>query len=91
MVGVINLVAQLSKKFILPKWGTNGVHIFVFGLALIYQIVSAIMVVHPTVGVFIEHSVAMLVATVGTYEVFWKKLGDQTPAPVPPEIASNVA
>jgi len=76
ILGIIGImiVTQISKSYILPKFGATGVHIFVFALAVILAGIQAAITAYPGFGVFIAEAGAFLVASVGTYEVILKKI-----------------
>lgn len=72
----IMLVAQVTKKWITPKWGPTGVHVVVFLLALIVTAVQFWANNDAQVMAILKQAGVLLVATVGTYHVIFEKLGN---------------
>lgn len=70
----ISIITQLIKKFIIPKYGETGVHVFVFVLALIVTSVQVASTQFPGLGQFLIEAGTFLVTTIGTYEVIFKKI-----------------
>ncbi len=70
----ISLITQICKQFILPKYGENGVHAFVFVLALIATGVQVAMTQYPGFAQLLLEAGQFLVATIGAYEVIFKKI-----------------
>lgn len=72
----IMLAAQLVKNKITPKYGATGVHVFVFCIALAVTLVQFIAAHNPNFLAFLKQAGLLLVACIGTYEVIFKKIGD---------------
>lgn len=70
----ISLITQIAKQFILPKYGENGVHAFVFVLALAATGIQVAMTQFPGFGNLMLEAGGFLVATIGAYEVIFKKI-----------------
>ncbi len=70
------ITAQICKKWISPKYGDNGVHVFIFILALSFTVVQTAANHNPAFMTILEQAGLLLVATVGTYHVLFKKIGD---------------
>jgi hypothetical protein len=70
----ISLITQISKQFILPKYGENGVHAFVFLLALIATGIQVAMTHFPGFAQLLIEAGSFLVTTIGAYEVLFKKI-----------------
>lgn len=72
--GVV-VLTQITKKYIVPKWGATGLHIFTFALALvgvgIYQYATA----NPEFMEVLLYALNYLALAVAVYEIILKKLG----------------
>lgn len=69
-------ITQLSKSYIMPKYGANGVHIFVALLAIIATVVQYVATQNPNFLALLTQAGTLLVAVVGTYEVIFSKIGN---------------
>ncbi len=70
------ITAQICKKWISPKYGDNGVHVFIFILALMATLLQTWANNDPHIMSMLKEAGLLLVSTVGTYHVFFKKIGD---------------
>lgn len=69
-------VTQLSKSFILPKYGKTGVHVFVGILAVLVTAGQYFASHNANFAAILEQAGILLVAVVGTYEVIFSKIGN---------------
>ena len=77
VLGVI-LLTQIVKKYIYPKFGSFGVNVFAFLLALIGAVIYLYVYSIPTWQVIIERALQTLVYAVAVYEIILKKIGFST-------------
>lgn len=73
----IFLLTQVTKKFILPKWGDTGLHVFVFLVALVAFGIKGLMTVYPGFGVLVLQAGEYLVGSIAVYELIIKQLGNK--------------
>ncbi len=73
---IIMVAAQICKKWITPKYGSSGVHVFIFILAAIATILQLWASQNANVMNILVQAGTLLVGTVGTYHVFFEKLGN---------------
>lgn len=74
MVLAILILTQICKKYIGPKWGDTGIHVFVFLVALLFVSVRAYATYNPTFGHLLIIAGEYLAASIGVYEVILKKI-----------------
>lgn len=72
----IMFIVQITKKWIVPKWGANGVHLFVAVLAGMVVGIKMYASGHPDFMKLLEQIGMYLVAVVGTYHVIFEKIGN---------------
>lgn len=77
-LSVIGLVAvgQITKKYILPKFGNFGLHVFLFVLALCIAGVQAAMTIYPGFNTIALEAGRFLIGAIAVYEILWKKFSD---------------
>lgn len=68
------LLTQVVKKYIQPKFGATGVHVFIFGVAAIYTLICAIAAQEPSFMEFLQKALSFLAATIASYEILLKKI-----------------
>lgn len=73
VVGV-NILVQILKNKILPKFGANGVHAFIFLVAFLFIVAKTIFEGHPEWHHAVEVGLNMLIASVAVYEIVLKKV-----------------
>lgn len=76
-IGAI-LLTQVVKKFIKPRFGSTGVHVFTFIIALIGNGVYLYSQTDPEFALIIQRALEYLAGTVAVYEVILKKIGFPT-------------
>jgi len=63
---LVNVVTSLLKKYVVPKWGRNGVHIILFTLATI----SAVYMNYgDSIQIYVANAIAIFSLAVALYEV----------------------
>ncbi len=67
-------LGQITKKYIIPKYGNHGLYVFLFVVALIINGVHEAMTYFPGFGILIMQAGAFLVSTIGVYEVIFNKM-----------------
>lgn len=72
----IMAITQLSKSYIMPKYGATGVHVFIAFLAVVATVVQYIATNNPNFLSLLTQAGTLLVAVVGTYEVIFSKIGN---------------
>lgn len=72
----LNLMVQIVKRYIKPKWGEVGIHVFTFTVSLVVIVAVQIVNAHPELMQAISYAGQLLVAAVALYEVIWKRIGD---------------
>ena len=86
-VGIL-LLGQLTKKYIIPKFGKYGFYAFLFIVAIVANAVYAAMTVWPSFGALLVEAGKFLTSSIGLYEIF---LNDVMNTPVPPELVTPVS
>ena len=74
VLGVV-LLTQIIKKYIYPKWGATGVHLFAFILSLIGVVIYQFMQYNEVLNTFILKALEILTISVGVYEILLSKIG----------------
>lgn len=69
------VAAQICKKWITPKYGATGVHVFIFILALAVTGLQYLATHNPSIMKMLEQAGLLLIASVGTYHVLFEKIG----------------
>ena len=69
----INVVSQLLKKHIAPKYGETGVQFTVFLMACIVAGFYIVYKTYPSVENFVAAVVVFFGMAITFYEVLWKK------------------
>lgn len=73
IIGLL-ILGQISKKYILPKYGNHGLYAFLFLIALIINGTHEAMTHFPGFGSLIMQAGTFLVSTIGIYEVIFNKM-----------------
>lgn len=73
---VIMGLAQICKKWIKPKYGDNGVHLFIALLAVIITGIQLWLAHDQKFSEYVKQAYLLLVACLGTYELIFKKIGN---------------
>ena len=76
----INGLTNFLKNKIKPKYGSEGVHIIVFILAIIASAIVSIIQANPEFEVFAKQAVTYLISAVAMYELILKKISTESPA-----------
>lgn len=71
------VVAQIAKKWVIPKFGPTGLHIFVFTIALGVVVVQALMSYYPGLGEVLAMAGKYLAMAIAVYEVILKRLNEK--------------
>lgn len=75
------LLGQVTKKYIIPKYGDHGLYIFLFVVALVISGVYALMTAYEGFNVIVLEAGKFLVGTIGVYEIILNKSkNDPVPA-----------
>lgn len=74
IIGLL-ILGQITKKYIIPKYGNHGLYVFLFVIALIINGVRAAMTYWPGFATIVLAAGTFLVSTVGIYEVIFNKMG----------------
>ncbi len=72
--GII-VLTNLLKKFIKPKFGNTGIHIFTFFLCVLYTVGLGLYYHMPGFKELVLEALSYLAICIATYEVVLKKLG----------------
>lgn len=72
----IFVLTQIVKRFIAPKFGPTGIHIFVFIVSLIVVGVQVATSYYPGLGEVLLMAGKYLAATLALYEIVWKRLNE---------------
>lgn len=75
-VGLFILV-QICKKYITPKFGANGLHVFIFLVALIVYGIYYVTTVYPGFKELVFQAGKFLVGSMAVYEILWKRIADK--------------
>lgn len=68
------ILVQIVKKYITPKFGDTGLHIFIFTLALIAFGIQSAMTVYPGFKELAIKALEFLVGSMAVYEILWKQV-----------------
>ncbi len=68
------VLTNLLKKYVYPKYRSNGVHVVTFILAAIGVGIYLYAGTNPSFGEFIKESLKYMMITIGIYEVILRKL-----------------
>jgi len=79
IVVAINLLTQVLKKFIFPKWGKFGVQAFVFLLALVGTGVYSLYASNVEFQALVAKALQLLTGAIALYELILKRLPIFTP------------
>ncbi len=71
----ITVITSILKNYIKPKFGSLGVHVFIFSLGLIWVAIMNLMNFSPMFNDLVQGGLAFLVTSIGIYEVLLKKVG----------------
>lgn len=74
IVGML-ILGQITKTYIIPKYGDHGLYAFLFAVALVINGIHEAMTYFPGFGVLVAQAGAFLVSTIGIYEVIFNKMG----------------
>lgn len=83
----IFLATQVAKKYIAPKYGATGVHIFAFVVAFIIISVKGLASTYPPLGAMLMTAGQWLVASLALYKIIVKPITDNLNFQIP--IISN--
>ncbi len=84
IIGILIMgAAQICKKWIKPKWGDNGVHVFIALLAILYTGIQYFASQDPVIMVWLQQAYTLLVGCIGTYELIFRKIGDKMAQDMP--------
>ena len=72
-VGVL-VATQIVKKYVSPKWGATGVHVFAFLVGLAIVCVKGLVTAYPSYGEMVTTAGTYLVGALALYEVIFKQL-----------------
>jgi len=75
ILGIV-VLGQICKKFIIPKFGITGLHVFLFFVAFIIVLVQAYSKMNPTFGQVLLKSGEYLAGAIALYEIIVKKISD---------------
>lgn len=70
----ISILTGILKKYIMPKFGSTGVHVLIFLLGCAYVVITTLSTSFPGFKVLVEEGLSMLALAVTAYEVLLKKL-----------------
>ena len=79
LIGIM-ILTQVSKKYIYPRFGYFGIHVFTFIMALVVVGVHQYAQYDVRFGEWLASALTYLMAAVTTYEVFLKRLGVESVA-----------
>ena len=68
------VLTQIVKKYILPKFGATGVHVFVAILSALIVGVQVATTYYPGLLEVLQEVGTYIVGVIGTYEVIVKKI-----------------
>ena len=71
------ILGQICKKYITPKYGATGLHVFLFALACVIVVVHSAMTIYPSFGAIVLKAGEYTVSAIALYEVILKKILDQ--------------
>ncbi len=74
----IFLLTQVVKKYITPKYGDTGLHIFIFVVALVAFSIQALMTVYPGFGALMLKAGEYLAGSIALYQVLIKQIQSST-------------
>lgn len=75
IVGLV-VLGQITKKFILPRWGNTGLQVFLFVVAMGVVGVKSAMTVYPGLKEVLIQAGTYLAGAIALYEVLVSKIGD---------------
>lgn len=70
----INILTSILKKYVKPKFGTTGVHVFVFAVALMSVVILNAKNHYPLFNEWVTSMTAYAISAIATYEVLFKRL-----------------
>lgn len=73
-VAGVFVLTQVCKKYISPKWGITGIHIFAFTIAFAIVSVKGLITYYPPLGVMVLTAGQYLMASITLYQVIVKPL-----------------
>lgn len=74
----IFILTQFTKKYITPKYGDTGLHIFIFIVALAVFGVQSAMTYYPGFAALVIKAGEYLIGSVALYQVIIKQLKNNT-------------
>lgn len=73
---VANAITFFTKGKIKEKFGSFGVQVFVFVVAVIFAVVTSLLNgTEMTVAAVLSEAATILALAIATYEILWKKVG----------------
>ena len=68
------LATQFLKKYITPKFGDTGVHVFAFIVAVVILSVKGLMTTYPPIMTLVTQAGQFLVGSLALYQIVYKPL-----------------
>ena len=77
----LNILVQILKNKILPKFGSTGVHVFIFAISFIFIIAKTLVEGNPAWHQAFQTGLQYLVGAVAFYEIVIKKVLEKIDIP----------
>ena len=76
------ILTEICKKYIKPKFGDTGIHIFAFLVALVIVLVKGFATTYPTFGAMLITAGQYLIGSLALYKIIVKPLTEQLNNPL---------